>query len=322
MSEKFTSFEHVIGKGLTPEDKAKILKEKERMFKEQNFKNLADVELKKTNEEIEIIDLINQETNKHLRNLGLKEFNIPAKNINILNKEGYEKIIGKKFTAIYSPAYQAISINELDRNSRTVFASKVLHEMIHFKSYGSIQKQENEEPEVYRTGLSIISQSGKKQYFDNLNEGLTEELAKHIMLSFKNNPLFKDEIEKTRKHIKEFDMGSTKDEKGNPIFDIENIYFIDVKEVKDKEVKWITYSFAREKEREILNSLIDKLFEKNKDKFQNRDEVFNVFIKAMLSGNIIPLGRLVDGTFGRKTFSKISELDANIDKLEEFVGEL
>jgi hypothetical protein len=68
--------------------------------------------------------------------------------------------------------------------------------------------------------------------------------------------------------------------------------------------------------------LLDKLYEKNTDQFSNREEVFNVFAKAMLTGNILPLGRLVDGTFGRGTLRKIGELDHDVQALEEFVESL
>ena len=67
------------------------------------------------------------------------------------------------------------------------------------------------------------------------------------------------------------------------------------------------------------NTLIDKLLERNKNKFKSRDEILDIFTNTMLSGNIIPLGRLVDETFGRKTFSQIGELDDEIERLEKFI---
>ncbi len=42
----------------------------------------------------------------------------------------------------------------------------------------------------------------------------------------------------------------------------------------------------------------------------------------MLTGNILPVGRLVDGTFGRGTLRRIGELDHDTQALEEFVESL
>lgn len=62
-------------------------------------------------------------------------------------------------------------------------------------------------------------------------------------------------------------------------------------------------------ERGILNTLIDKIFNKNQEKFKEREDVFEIFAKAMLTGNILPIGRLIDETFGRGTFKKYGDLD-------------
>jgi len=75
-------------------------------------------------------------------------------------------------------------------------------------------------------------------------------------------------------------------------------------------------------ERKVFNILTDKLYTKNADQFSNREEVFTVFAKAMLTGNILPVGRLVDRTFGRGTLRRIGELDHDTQALKEFVGSL
>ena len=75
-------------------------------------------------------------------------------------------------------------------------------------------------------------------------------------------------------------------------------------------------------ERRILNTLIDKILEKNPDKFQDKEEVFEVFAKGMITGNILPVGRLVERTFGKGTLRKIGELDQDLRAQEEFVNSL
>jgi len=72
----------------------------------------------------------------------------------------------------------------------------------------------------------------------------------------------------------------------------------------------------------MLNDLLDKLYQKNQDKFKDREQVFDVFAKSMLSGNLLPVGRLVDRTLGKGTFRKIGELDKDIQKQKEFIEKL
>jgi len=42
----------------------------------------------------------------------------------------------------------------------------------------------------------------------------------------------------------------------------------------------------------------------------------------MFSGNILPLGRLIDGSFGEGIFRKIGELDDSLNQQEEFLNAL
>ena len=68
--------------------------------------------------------------------------------------------------------------------------------------------------------------------------------------------------------------------------------------------------------------MIDKLLERNKIKFQNKEEIFEIFSMAMMTGNILPIGKLIDGTFGAGVFRKIGELDDDIREQEKLVNSL
>jgi hypothetical protein len=80
------------------------------------------------------------------------------------------------------------------------------------------------------------------------------------------------------------------------------------------------YSYRRP--RKIYATLYDKLYAANKAEFNNADEVKDLAVKAVLTGNILPLGKLIDKTFGKGTFRAIGEADADIEKLEQFIGAL
>lgn len=68
--------------------------------------------------------------------------------------------------------------------------------------------------------------------------------------------------------------------------------------------------------------MIDKILERNSEKFQDREEIFEVFAKGMMTGNILPVGRLIEKTFGNGTLRRIGELDQDIKAQEDFVSSL
>ncbi len=60
-------------------------------------------------------------------------------------------------------------------------------------------------------------------------------------------------------------------------------------------------------ERRFFNKLLDRLYEKNKDSFSSRDEIFALFVKGGFGGNIMPVARLVEKTFGKGSFRRLGE---------------
>jgi len=77
--------------------------------------------------------------------------------------------------------------------------------------------------------------------------------------------------------------------------------------------------FDYEEQRSIFNTLVDTLYERNKNDFKSRDEVFDMFVKAHFTGNIYELGKMIDRSFGKGTFRKIGELDKDTEEQEKFI---
>ncbi len=90
----------------------------------------------------------------------------------------------------------------------------------------------------------------------------------------------------------------------------------------NKKVMLETERFSYQPERKVLNTLIDKIFKRNSGQFQDRDEIFDVFAKAMITGNILPMARLIENTFGVGTLRTISNLDHDIEAQTIFVDTL
>jgi len=324
-----SSFERIVG-NVSAAEKENIRREFDDQFDDQVFKALVEKERAKTPEELRIIALANEATNKLRKEYGLDDFDVPAQNIHIIKEDEWPKHRDKE-DAIYIPSMQGVLSREHEAN--LVSMSRILHEMVHFKSYTSAQVTESEQPELmqYRSGLRVNTRDGKAGYFRNLNEAVTEEITIELMSKVLHDPLFEKEIKQTE------DLGTRYPDAvtagGKPLFNDDTYYarFADKTTLKDKVGRLVgrersrTISvahFTYQRERKILNELITKLFERNAQKFRSADEVAVLFTKGMMTGNILPLGKLIDGTFGKGTLRKIGELDSDIAAQEQFVESL
>ena len=78
--------------------------------------------------------------------------------------------------------------------------------MLHMKSYHALQitNGKNSELDAYRIGLIVYMRDGKKMYFTNLNEAITEEITKRFVSKFFNNPIFSKERKQTKNVIAKY----------------------------------------------------------------------------------------------------------------------
>lgn len=211
---------------------------------------------------------------------------------------------------------------------------KMIHEMLHFKSYNALQITSGESPELreYRVGLTVHTRDGKNMYFVNLNEAITEEITKALVTKLFDNELFVQETRRTKSVVRRYPRAVTNS--GEPLFDDDTFYAdVDDKKswreavgrvfgVQENPRDMITERFTYQPEREVLNTLINKINERNPEQFQDRKEVFEVFAKGMITGNILPIGRLIERTFGAGTLRRIGELDEDVKAQQEFVRSL
>lgn len=328
--EKYPSFERVVGK-ISEEEKTEILERKAETFNDQYFEELEGKEREKTLEELEIIDLVNRATNEVLQEYGGESFDIPAENIHIILEEMWPDKESKS-SAFYNTIKQAVAVR--DQPAKVVFLKKLFHELLHFKSYKSLQVTDNDQPHLrsYRVGLSVVSRDGEKMYLNIINEAVTEELNKRFVIKLLNNPLVLKEWQQTRSVINKYPNSVTEDDE--PLFDDDTYYakVVNKDTWKDsigrlfgttKKPRTIfSERFTYKNERDTLNSLIDRLYEKNLGDFLDREEVFRLFAEGMFSGNLLTVGKLIEKTFGAGTFRKIGELSRDPREQKEFIEAL
>jgi len=284
---------------------------------QHNFEKLIGKERAKTPEELKIIDLANQATNEVRARYGLGAFDIPAKNIHVMKKEDWPS--DEKGVGLYIPGLQAVALEET--RSGLEFLHGTIHEMTHFKSYNALQRTKGEKRKLdfYRTGLQVCTRDGKKEYLENLNEAVTEELTKKAMSKFREDPLFQEEVESTNKNIASLPDDAV-NVKRRPFFYEETFYIRADKKWWKK--RFFAEQFSYPEERNILHTLTKKIQERNKDAFENPDEVFDVFARAMMTGHLLALGKLIDRTFGKGTLRKLGEVDPDIEERKKFVENL
>src|SRR6266853_3823781 len=190
-----SSFERVVG-SVSDAEKENIRREFDDQFNDQTFEALVKKEREKTSGELRIIALANEITNGLRKEYGLDDFDVPAQNIHIIKGDEWPKRREKE-DAIYISSMQAELSREHEAN--LVSMNRILHEMVHFKSYTSAQVTKEEDPELleYRGGLQVNTRDGKKAYFRNLNEAVTEEITIELMSKVLHDRLFEKEVRQT-----------------------------------------------------------------------------------------------------------------------------
>lgn len=322
-----SSFEQIVG-GVPGAEKERIFQELDDRFDDQEFKSFSGKEREKTKKELQIIDLANQATNELRGKYGLDDFDVPAWNIHVIKENEWPEHI--KGDAVYAPMLQTVAARE--QRSNFGFFGKTLHEMVHFKSYNSAQMTKSEDPklEQYRVGLTVVSRDGNNIYLRNLNEAITEDIVKDLALQFSSDALFKKETRQTKDIIKRYPDAVCAD---GPLFTEDTYYaeLLDETAWKDAVGRMLglersrkigAWEFTYQRERKMLGALVAKLFERNGNKFKTKNEVAELFRSAMMTGNMLSLGKLIDGTFGAGTLRKIGELDSDIDAQEKLVETL
>jgi hypothetical protein len=278
-------------------------------------------EIEKTAEEIEICDLVNKLTSNILSRYGIAPFDIPVENIHVFDAN--LNIAEMEVGGIFFPEKQSIIVRH--GRSKLEFADYVCHELAHMKSHGAIHAPDNETIDYYyRSGFTARSRDGKQTFFKMIDEGLTEELSKNIIEELKESghPVFASESEETHKVVEEYSA-----KPGGGFFQ-DDVLFArylsedDPRKLKGHNVFGVHYAYKEQ--RQVLNLLVDKIFERNATAFNNRDEVFDLFVKGKLQGNFFGIAKIIENTFGKGTFRKLGEIstEKRMSEYRNFVESL
>lgn len=282
-----------------------------------------------------LIPDINTQLREFLKKYDIDSVDIPEKNIHIVDqtkltaqqietlKEQFEKVNG-----IYSPENQHIGmLLDYQQGKKLAFLQTLVHEMLHVNSFLSFQKLNPQEGDrghrvvmrsedegeeslflgLRRMGFRIQSHDGTV-YFSDLDEALITELTMRFDRNyFSQIPEVAEEYTQRRQAIERQSHRS-----GHRTEKLQE-QLATIESRQDDDGRWTVTlkAYSYDEERSKLNALIDDLFKKNKSRYPTREDVFDLFAKATLSGRLLPIARLIERTYGRGSFRTMAEKPSN-----------
>lgn len=332
---KKISVERIVGTA-SSEDKESLHKSLEKASVEQNIDSSNELyrqhEVEKTEDQEVLFELALKNVNQLRIQYGGTPLNWTKDNLHVFrsfqikSKPGESEYIDHD--GVFLTTEQQIWITQSDL-SNLGDIKKMTHELLHVAGYNALQLDYFPDNDVnmvqmYRNGLFIqertdqeIHSGNKKpqEFFRNWNEAVIEDLTKQLLKKYKHPLLERDQYERREAIRETFESQRntrTKEE-------LEDLAFIEG-DVMPFGFNYVRHSYARP--RQIYAMLYEKIYLANKNQFKNAGEIKDLTIRAMLTGNILPLGKLIDKTFSKGIFRLIGESDANIDKLDKVINEL
>ncbi len=218
------------------------------------------------------------------------------------------------------------------------FLHTVSHELLHAKSYLALQAFRGEgggDVNTYRSGLQLIKLgSPEKGMFHALNEAITETLAAQVTNQVINNQrdLFHEkfveqilyELAKAISYKKSkvarisdmkkrwedwMDSNARRDDSGHILYETRLKEDFIQQLAADPKYR---YEYPEQyqpygRERKMFEKLVKALTEKSEEYGGREKEIRSLFYQAYTSGQMLPVGRLVEKTLGKGTFRFVAE---------------
>jgi hypothetical protein len=286
-------------------------------------KKLKDIEKPHSELDAELIAGINHHLASFVERYGGHSIDVPEQAVHFidihvkrLNPQTRDEMFGLEngepgscASGYYNTRNEAIIINDQSASSHPLARAKLLaHEMMHLESFASATLPEQTESQTLdprRSGLSARAHDTDTEslpwHLKQLNEAVTEELTKRFLQEYApTQDIFKKDLETTRlfkeklekeKHITTVD--------GTPISTDDMAFGIDTGD------EFMYQDFSYGDERSALRTLIKTIQEKNSDRFASEEAVFDEFAKAYFAGNLLPIARLINKTYGEKSFRAV-----------------
>jgi hypothetical protein len=146
---------------------------------------------------------------------------------------------------------------------------------------------------VRRIGLNIFNEANTRRFLLDFDEAVIEELTKRFDMRYFDQTVSLSEEYADRERIR------------SRVAHPEEIAAVLTSQLENGGWQSEITGYAYKKQRDRLNVLVKEIHERNPGRFSSTEEVFKVFAKAVLSGRLLELARLIDQTFGKGGFRKL-----------------
>lgn len=269
---------------------------------------LKKFEYPKSPTELALIDFANKETNELMKEVGVEPYDVPSENYHILPPEFYNKVAGGGSATTVTSEQGILFDAERFRDNPSCFGSVAIHETLHLKAHLSLEVAEGDkDADVanYRRGTKIgsllaTSESGNyHEHFKGLDEAIVATQQKKSLAKLFEAPvLLKEKEWMSSDEVKVFK---------NELTLKKNIPEEDIIWVDEHNYEIINYP----KQREVLDYVCSEIQKQFPKQYQSSDEVFKEFLKSHFTGQLLPIARLVEKTFGEGSFRTLGNMDTD-----------
>ncbi len=259
--------------------------------------------------EIEMIHLANEETSHLMQEAGMEPYDVPVENIHIIPPELYEKITGTKKAGRTNRVKEVIILNSAYLDSPVAFYSHIVHELLHLKAHLSIEVQEtggvHTDETVYRKGVTVLASQhrerkvGFHKYLEGLHEAIVAETEKRLVLKLLDqSPLKKEKEWQSSEEAVKLKKQIAKESGVSE----EDIIWIDAEDKTKFEIG------SYNSQRKVLNFVCTEIYKKFGEQFKSVDDVYKLFLNVNFTGQLLPIARLIEKTFGKGSFRLLGNM--------------
>lgn len=276
----------------------------------QEKEQLKKFEYPKSEKELALIDFANKETNELMKEVDMKPYDIPADNYHIIPPELYKKVTSGGTATAFSLRQGIFFDAQYFRNNPVFFGATTLHETIHLKAHFSAEVEDKNgkaEKTPYREGVRARASQRKyydREYhlhFEGLHEAIASMQEKKSFSKLLNLPVLSEEKKWLTSDEAKGLIKKLADKRKIPEDD-----FIWVGKKDENDYETIFY----QKQRQVLDYVCVEIQNQFADLYENADDVFKEFLKANFTVRLLPIARLVDGTFGEGSFRILGNMSA------------
>ncbi|MBP6943105.1 MAG: hypothetical protein KBB55_03630 [Candidatus Buchananbacteria bacterium] len=330
MEGKATRFERIVG---GTDEEVELAHQKVDANLNLSREEFAARRVELSESEREFVTTVGSSVNEVMQRYGGNPPPIAESNIYVVPPGGASELSNGRFDhGFCNPVGQYSVVDKSPSN--VAWARSLAHELCHLQAYGALQIVEGDAV-PYRLGISSYDRTGTKRYLHDLEEAIVAKLTDIVVeQELRHHPDLEKELtdrETVRTWLKKFfDLHQVPLERQiNSLATFNVVEMASLADFLNSDVSSEspeTYKLGglagrlaayqeqnklkgneRQREREKLEEIISDVLNKLPDRFTDREAVFELFARAHCNGDLLPLAKVIEETYGKGSFRKIAE---------------